>query len=881
MKYTLKNYQELAVSELVDTLDSASFIYRQTRSKAKPTRTSVSLAAVTGAGKTVMAAAMVERVFQGTPTTAADPTATFLWVSDSPDLNSQSRFRIEAALGPSRVIKTRDVGMDFREEKLQPGTLYFINIQKLTKTSTIARRHYRETDEMNSLLPVPDAGDYDFWQTIENTLQDENTTLYLIIDEAHRGMKSPKRSSKSKTSERTTIIQRIINGSGGTPPVPLVVGISATPGRFREFIGANPQFNSAPEVTVDAEMVQDSGLLKDTIVLSIPDESGDYDHALLVRGTERLKEVTSAWNGYTQREGSGDEVVPLMVVQVPDKASDTLIDSYVETIRNAYPELSIGNFAHVFGEDKPIKAGGTEIHHVQAERVQETKRIRVLFAKEAISTGWDCPRAEVLVSFRPAKDHTHITQLIGRMVRTPLARRIEGDDLLSSVTCILPKFDRKVASQVAKTVARGGTDWAGDDGGTDDLRRVLIDPETVYPIEGDDADRMWSRFKQLPTETVPAGKPNPIKQLTELAVALSTDNLLPGAVKSTDEAMFRKMQACFLEFSELEDAVEDIKNIEIEEFSTKYGTAKTVSSEKYSIQTDEHAVRVGLRNAERVFGPNLAKGFVSYLVDKQVDEYTDEDELLELYRENQIKSGALALVPKVIDSINAKAAEMADELIAKYRVEALGLRESRAAIYKSIFEQADEPKRLNIVPPANLNVATKSAEEDSKGQIINEQPIPRWAQHLLVSKKDDLFPADLNEWEQKVIETEMARPGALGWFRNAGGAANSLNIAYRKDADSWSRLRPDFIFFHEADGEVRASIVDPHSAHLGDSLPKLKAYVRFINSYPGEFHRVESVIKVKDEFRVIDINDSRVQEAILNAETAEPLFKTDLSHAYC
>ena len=59
--------------------------------------------------------------------------------------------------------------------------------------------------------------------------------------------------------------------------------------------------------------------------------------------------------------------------------------------------------------------------------------MRILIAKDAISTGWDCPRAEVLVSFRPAKDHTHITQLLGRMVRNPLARRIPGDERLNGV----------------------------------------------------------------------------------------------------------------------------------------------------------------------------------------------------------------------------------------------------------------------------------------------------------------------------------------------------------------------------------------------------------------------------------------------------------------
>ena len=33
--------------------------------------------------------------------------------------------------------------------------------------------------------------------------------------------------------------------------------------------------------------------------------------------------------------------------------------------------------------------------------------MRILLAKDAISTGWDCPRAEVMVSFRSATDKTH------------------------------------------------------------------------------------------------------------------------------------------------------------------------------------------------------------------------------------------------------------------------------------------------------------------------------------------------------------------------------------------------------------------------------------------------------------------------------------------
>lgn len=58
----------------------------------------------------------------------------------------------------------------------------------------------------------------------------------------------------------------------------------------------------------------------------------------------------------------------------------------------------------------------------------------MLLAKDAISTGWDCPRAEVLCSLRPARDRTYITQILGRMVRTTLARRIESDERLNAVT---------------------------------------------------------------------------------------------------------------------------------------------------------------------------------------------------------------------------------------------------------------------------------------------------------------------------------------------------------------------------------------------------------------------------------------------------------------
>jgi type III restriction enzyme len=74
----------------------------------------------------------------------------------------------------------------------------------------------------------------------------------------------------------------------------------------------------------------------------------------------------------------------------------------------------------------------------------------VVFFKTSLSTGWDCPRAEVMMSFRRAEDHTYIAQLLGRMVRTPLARRIERDAALNDVHLFLPYFDDAAVKAVVE-----------------------------------------------------------------------------------------------------------------------------------------------------------------------------------------------------------------------------------------------------------------------------------------------------------------------------------------------------------------------------------------------------------------------------------------------
>src|SRR5438270_13465796 len=134
---------------------------------------------------------------------------------------------------------------------------------------------------------------------IQNTTADPELTLYLVLDEAHRGMGTP---NSAAAAEKSTIVRRLINGSGSVPPIPVVWGISATVDRFNKAMAGAEGRSTLPNVVVDPEKVQDSGLLKDTIVLDVPDEAGHFDTVLVRRATDKIIESSDAWADYAKQE---------------------------------------------------------------------------------------------------------------------------------------------------------------------------------------------------------------------------------------------------------------------------------------------------------------------------------------------------------------------------------------------------------------------------------------------------------------------------------------------------------------------------------------------------------------------------------------------------
>src|ERR1700728_3636633 len=497
MRYILKDYQSIANNEVLKALRRATSGYAADAED----YWSVSLSAPTGAGKTVVASAVIETLFDGGGSFPEDPSATVLWVTDDPALNEQTKrnmLQASSGLTPGRLI-TIDSGFD--HETFEPNHVYFLNIQKLARTNPLSRSN---TDQRT----------YSLWETISNTITSNGAHFYIVIDEAHRGMK-PER-------DRATIVSRIINGQTGiNPPAPIVWGISATPERFMQAIERWEVQRTHKSVTVPLDEVRSSGLLKDKIILDSPAAGQIQGDTTLIRAAvAQTKTFEEDWRNYAASQNE-PPVLPVLVVQVPNTPTNAEMGEYLGAIFGSWEGLLDKNVVNTFGEHTAISVAGHTITYTLPQDIQDDLDVRVVLCKDAISTGWDCPRAEVLVSLRKAEDYTYIAQLIGRMVRTPLARRIPTDQTLNDVHCYLPLFDRKQVQGIARRFTEG----KGDEPPVE----VITEPVRVWRNELLPAE-IFDKVQSLPSYVVPGRLyRTQVARLHTLATLLSGDHIVEDA----------------------------------------------------------------------------------------------------------------------------------------------------------------------------------------------------------------------------------------------------------------------------------------------------------------------------------------------------------------
>lgn len=818
MKIILKDFQDIAISKLVRHMRGAA------RESLSGDRQSVSLSSTTGSGKTVMLTRTIELVLEGDDDHPPMADATFLWITDDPQLNEQTRKKM---LATSSVLKSEQlvvVDASFDAETLCPGAVHFLNVQKIGKEKT--------------LVTPGDKRTYSFWETVRNTIDVLPGRFFVIVDEAHRGM-----IEERGHDEAASIIQKFIKGSPGElPPVPIVVGISATPERFNRLIVGTSRMHRP--VDIDVADVRESGLIKETIVLHHPSREQPTDMTMLREAARALKKNSAQWAAYCAAQEEFT-VQPLLVVQVEDSGgkgslSETDIAQGIRMLRDELGTLPGNAFAHAFQEGTTIQIGGENLRYLAPSEIQNDPDAKVVFFKTSLNTGWDCPRAEVMMSFRTAADATYIAQLVGRMVRAPLARRIVDIELLNTVPLYLPHYDARALEKIIAKLSKP------DDGAPSvDVEKS----ENVVELQrAAGSDKHFEALAALPSYIVPRRrKANQVRRLMKFARLLTNDDIDINAVTSAKNALLAILNAEYhrqKDIPRFKEIVEGKRQIEIEAVNWDVGAATGRGGE---------AVRVDIaaENVEDLFeasGRKLNEGLHKVWWREQVKGGASDREKakLELF--------ALCTDPELIKRLESAAQELVQTWLGTHRTAIAALDESSRAQYSEIRNLAASPELTPLVHPAILQARTSDA---------------RWDKHLYVTAEGN-FCADFNNVEENVLRRELASSEVVAWLRNVDRKAWALCVPYEVDGED-KPMYPDFLMIRSHRNELFVDIIDPHAISLADAPAKAAGLAKFAAKHADKFGRIELIMVDGRNTKTFDLTNETVRNKVKGLKLSDQM----------
>lgn len=819
MRFRLFDYQEVAVDAIVRALRRGARDFAEDREY-----TAINLTAPTAAGKTVIATGAIERLFDGDDSAPGDPEATVLWVTDDPSLNEQTRRKMDVS---STALGSRLVTIDasFDQETFDPGRVYFLNIQKLGRTTGYVKGGV-------------DKRTYSLWTTLRRTVEERGGRFVVVIDEAHRGAGS--------SSDRPTIVGRIISDPEGmVPPMPIVWGISATPERFEQALQRGEPSRTMKPVRVPIEDVRESGLIKDKVSIKHKADSQPGDATLGHLAVEELRRFDESWGDYAKAEDE-PRVRPVLAMQVKAKVSDTDLADLLAALRDGWSELTGDAVAHTFESHSPLNVKGQVVRYIAPQDIQDDRDARVVLFKEALTTGWDCPRAEVMLSYRKAEDYTYIAQLIGRMVRTPLAKRVVTDDALNSVSLYLPYFDDKSVGEVV-----------------DRLRKDPDAPPTIIernPVEcvlnPAVPDEVLKRLESLPTYIVPGrAHRSQVARLHLLATRLAGDAIVEDAIKVADGILMGTLERernRLASDGSLERVVGALSVVD-------YGVIE-VSLLDDDIQAAVQSATTHVRNiddllkaAGRGLRDGLAKTYWAHLVDGGEDPS----------RAKLIVS-ALSSDSTVVAAVEAAAEERVKAWLKEHSRAISELSEARKTPYYAVRQQARDSELFDLVLPSRI---TASADD------------PSWAQHIYADEAGD-FHAKLNGWEEEVLRAELNPDQHLvGWYRNPTGGERAIRVPYATTEGYERPMYPDFIFLHQDGPEIVASIVDPHDYARADAGPKWRGLGVYAERHGDSYGRIDAVIKDPEGVLLrLDLKDPTARDALADCHDKDDILRVFRDH---
>lgn len=319
------------------------------------------LYAPTGSGKTVLASWFIDDYLDENPNTV------FLWLCPGAgglEKQSQESFR-EVTSG----IPDGDV-YDFINDSDPRGKVFFINWDKINRTSNVVLREGERKDLMSKVL---------FCHT-------NSIDIFMLIDEEHK-------------------YQDTANEYIGNIQPAHVLRISATPmsrGDHTEIITDNE--------VIGAGLIATGISINEGVSKAIEENNKlDDDLLLLDLADKKRKEIQAEYDRL------GLKIKPLVLIQFPNGN-----DEWIARVKNALDDLG-------YSENSGLVASWFSGDH--PDKPEEIKKLDGQYAfllfKQAIATGWDCPRAKILVKLREGGTERFNIQTVGRIRRMPERKHYE------------------------------------------------------------------------------------------------------------------------------------------------------------------------------------------------------------------------------------------------------------------------------------------------------------------------------------------------------------------------------------------------------------------------------------------------------------------------
>lgn len=349
----------------------------------------ITVKAPTGAGKTVILIDFIDKYLN-----TVNPNTAFIWLCPGKgDLEEQSRKKMINLL-PSKTTKNL---FDALLSGFEAGSTTFINWELVTKKGNKA---------------ISDGEKKNLFDRISEGHR-QNIQYIIIIDEEH--------------SNDTKKANDIINAFAAKN----IIRVSATAKK-------NPLYEY---YEVDEIDVISSGLITKALYINEDvDYNGDFDseHGYLINiANKKRKEIAAA---YSEQSGKTKDIRPLCIIQFPN-SSDRLIQAVEE---------KLADMGYTYDNKMVAKWMSEANEKINIENITDISASPVfLLMKQAIATGWDCPRAKILVKLRERMSEDFEIQTIGRLRRMPEAKHYDVDVL---DFCYLYTFDEKYKESIKQSM---------------------------------------------------------------------------------------------------------------------------------------------------------------------------------------------------------------------------------------------------------------------------------------------------------------------------------------------------------------------------------------------------------------------------------------------